>query len=39
MLKEDIKIFYRNVETNNINSREPISIVKMELSWKYLWGE
>ena len=39
MLKEDTKIFYRNLGTKNIVAREPISMAELKPYWNNLCGE
>ena len=38
-LKEDTKMFYRNLGMKNIEAREPPSMAEAETYWKSLWGE
>src|SRR5215510_9394633 len=39
MFEEDTKTFYRNLDTKNIESREPPSMAEAETYWRSLWGE
>ena len=39
MLKEDAKIFYRNLGTKNIEAREFIYMEKVEPYWMSMLGE